>query len=230
MPSIVYSTLALVALASSALAFQEFGGPACTTVGSACTFQYIDSSDTLVTVNAFCAPNGFCADNGATCTTGDNCYDDCGTDGICGGLGSSCDTQSAFGHNQFDIACDTPAFTCTTDGTTGSCIAATSGGSSKTRHRKRVERAYHHAKRGCSGEGQALCAVPGLDSAFECVDVLTNLESCGGCIADGVGQDCTQIVGALDVECAAGACAVSSCLPGFELIDGDCVALFVVSQ
>ncbi|POY76056.1 hypothetical protein BMF94_0779 [Rhodotorula taiwanensis] len=49
---------------------------------------------------------------------------------------------------------------------------------------------------------------------FECIDPTTNLEQCGGCLADGTGVDCTTIHGAESVSCEAGRCIVMSCVPG----------------
>lgn len=52
---------------------------------------------------------------------------------------------------------------------------------------------------------------------FECIDPTTNLEQCGGCLADGTGVDCTAIHGAESVSCEAGRCIVSeSSLPTLD--------------
>ncbi|KZV88356.1 hypothetical protein EXIGLDRAFT_578118, partial [Exidia glandulosa HHB12029] len=59
---------------------------------------------------------------------------------------------------------------------------------------------------------------------WECLDVLSNLESCGGCPLlsstltgehHPTGVDCTAIEGVLDVSCLLGRCAVSRCGKGF---------------
>jgi len=219
---IANTILAVSFLATLSAAFQDVPGTACTTTGSACSYSYTDSNTgNDVTVTSTCAPDGYCADNGASCTTDDNCYDYCGTDGVCGGEGAQCNTQAATEYDQFDVACDTPGFTCTTEGTTGTCVAAASGGSSKTRHRRDVARQFRHAKRECAAVGEQLCAV---GEAFECVNTLSSLEVCGGCLETG-GQDCTAIAGALDVACVAGGCVVSDCATGFALVDNLCVPL-----
>ncbi|KAF8237843.1 hypothetical protein L208DRAFT_1245223 [Tricholoma matsutake] len=52
---------------------------------------------------------------------------------------------------------------------------------------------------------------------YECLDTTTELESCGGCVSLGRGQDCTAIPGAWNVGCEQGHCAVYTCAGGFEL-------------
>ncbi|KAF8314190.1 hypothetical protein DL93DRAFT_2080261 [Clavulina sp. PMI_390] len=69
-----------------------------------------------------------------------------------------------------------------------------------------------------------------LVEAYECLDVQTNLESCGGCVAPYTlglskgeieslvpGVDCTAQEGVSDVECLRGACVVKKCRKGWEL-------------
>ena len=55
---------------------------------------------------------------------------------------------------------------------------------------------------------QIACKVS-VSAGFECIDPQTNLEQCGGCLADGTGIDCTAIPGAESVACEAGRCIVS---------------------
>ncbi|WVQ85323.1 hypothetical protein IAT38_007488 [Cryptococcus sp. DSM 104549] len=50
---------------------------------------------------------------------------------------------------------------------------------------------------------------------FECVELDTELNSCGGCLALGSGQDCSLIANARATGCEAGACQVYSCFEGF---------------
>jgi hypothetical protein len=51
---------------------------------------------------------------------------------------------------------------------------------------------------------------------YECLDVRTNLESCGGCVPEGEivgpdgGKDCTAIDHINAVKCVAGKCIVST--------------------
>jgi len=59
--------------------------------------------------------------------------------------------------------------------------------------------------------GMEACPVQGLtgnssDKELQCVDTLTELESCGGCTSLGNGQDCTSIEGAWNVGCEQGTC------------------------
>lgn len=74
--------------------------------------------NTTTTVYAICSPNLFCADNGAKCIMSSNCFsgsepirvalkkltaaieDDCGSDGICGGVDAVCNSQNPFRHSQ----------------------------------------------------------------------------------------------------------------------------------
>ncbi|KAA1468242.1 hypothetical protein DENSPDRAFT_857172 [Dentipellis sp. KUC8613] len=71
------------------------------------------------------------------------------------------------------------------------------------------------------------CPISGLSSAWECVDVQQELESCGGCVIGGEGQDCTAIKGAWNVGCEQGSCKVYTCMNGYKLSSDNktCVAL-----
>ncbi|KAH9939105.1 uncharacterized protein BXZ73DRAFT_44243 [Epithele typhae] len=90
--------------------------------------------------------------------------------------------------------------------------------------------------------GQRSCPVYGVSAdgrgylrGRECVDVRTDLESCGGCVADDSpggarsadgGRDCSAIPHTGRVGCRGGACVIESCASGFALSeDGEaCVA------
>ncbi|WVW82124.1 hypothetical protein I302_104129 [Kwoniella bestiolae CBS 10118] len=50
---------------------------------------------------------------------------------------------------------------------------------------------------------------------FECVELDTELNSCGGCLALGAGQDCSLIANARATGCESGSCAVYSCYDGY---------------
>ncbi|KAF8305591.1 hypothetical protein DL93DRAFT_2038385, partial [Clavulina sp. PMI_390] len=65
-------------------------------------------------------------------------------------------------------------------------------------------------------------------SAYECIDTMFNLESCGGCVVQytlgltpyeidelAVGIDCTANPGVSDVECRMGRCIVHKCKKGY---------------
>lgn len=80
-----------------------------------------------------------------------------------------------------------------------------------------------------------------------CVDLMNDLESCGGCIPGiggsgrdtartiakhlpeqreseprAIGKDCTAIPGAEEVMCSRGKCVVLACERGYELVNGEC--------
>jgi len=62
--------------------------------------------------------------------------------------------------------------------------------------------------------------------AWECVDTMNDLESCGGCTApllvgptNALGFDCSALVGVADVSCISGGCIVHRCMPGFSVTD-----------
>ncbi|WWC66552.1 uncharacterized protein I206_100455 [Kwoniella pini CBS 10737] len=50
---------------------------------------------------------------------------------------------------------------------------------------------------------------------FECVELDTELNSCGGCLALGSGQDCSLISNARATGCESGTCQVYSCFDGY---------------
>ncbi|KAJ2927174.1 hypothetical protein H1R20_g9958, partial [Candolleomyces eurysporus] len=66
--------------------------------------------------------------------------------------------------------------------------------------------------------GLDACPISGLIAGdYECLDTATELESCGGCVSQGKGQDCTSIEGAWNVGCERGSCLVYTCAGGFQL-------------
>ncbi|KAI5477361.1 hypothetical protein MNV49_006426 [Pseudohyphozyma bogoriensis] len=67
-------------------------------------------------------------------------------------------------------------------------------------------------------EGFEACA---SKVGFECVNINEDLESCGGCPGTAESVDCTALSGVSSVACTAGACIVSGCDIGFELIAAD---------
>ncbi|WRT63985.1 uncharacterized protein IL334_000912 [Kwoniella shivajii] len=50
---------------------------------------------------------------------------------------------------------------------------------------------------------------------FECIELATELNSCGGCLALGAGQDCSLISNAKATGCESGTCQVYSCFDGY---------------
>ncbi|KAL0951173.1 hypothetical protein HGRIS_007904 [Hohenbuehelia grisea] len=64
--------------------------------------------------------------------------------------------------------------------------------------------------------GLSACPIAGsLGQDYECLDVQEELESCGGCVSTGQGQDCTTIQGAWNVGCNNGSCYVHTCEFGY---------------
>ncbi|ORX34195.1 hypothetical protein BD324DRAFT_170815 [Kockovaella imperatae] len=69
------------------------------------------------------------------------------------------------------------------------------------------------------------CAVPASSfftgRNFECLDVMSDIESCGACTfplpGEKSGIDCTSIPHTLGVKCHLGKCVIDSCQQGFEL-------------
>lgn len=50
------------------------------------------------------------------------------------------------------------------------------------------------------------CPVGLTAGDYECVDTARDLESCGGCVSQGKGRDCTAIKGAFHVGCENSRC------------------------
>ncbi|KAK8854522.1 hypothetical protein IAR55_003261 [Kwoniella newhampshirensis] len=68
--------------------------------------------------------------------------------------------------------------------------------------------------------GFAACPIEGrsafeADGGYECLDAMTDLQSCGGCASMGTGVDCTAIPGARWMGCSKGSCEVFSCKKGW---------------
>lgn len=76
--------------------------------------------------------------------------------------------------------------------------------------------------------GLDACPISGLTSDYECLDTSSELESCGGCVSAGAGQDCTTIKGAWNVGCERGRCKVYTCFTGY-LLSADSTSCVPVS-
>jgi len=50
------------------------------------------------------------------------------------------------------------------------------------------------------------CPIPGMAGDFECLETLSELNSCGGCASTGAGVDCTKIAHVDDSTCYGGSC------------------------
>jgi len=57
----------------------------------------------------------------------------------------------------------------------------------------------------------------GFQGRFECLDTSSNIDSCGGCAAQGEGQVCSAIANVDNVACVNSKCVVSACAPGFTV-------------
>ncbi|KAL8284085.1 hypothetical protein RQP46_005198 [Phenoliferia psychrophenolica] len=205
----------LLTVAPVALALFDAAGPACPVAGQACTFQ--DTSTTpATTVNAFCAPDLVCGDNGAQCTNDNSCYDFCGTDNVCGGLNAQCNSAAAFATGQFAITCFTPSFTCNVGGT-NTCLLAASP-ASRSRRSIDISAPPSYMVERCALQDMMACHVPGL--GFECIDTMSNLESCGACPGTKLATDCSQLPGVADVQCHAGKCEITACDEGYAAEEG----------
>ncbi|KZT54350.1 hypothetical protein CALCODRAFT_499985 [Calocera cornea HHB12733] len=51
----------------------------------------------------------------------------------------------------------------------------------------------------------------------ECVDIMNDMDSCGGCSSTGEGVQCGEIEGVKETACVTGQCEIFSCLFGYKL-------------
>ncbi|KZT52413.1 hypothetical protein CALCODRAFT_91250 [Calocera cornea HHB12733] len=129
--------------------------------------------------------------------------DTCGTNGVCGGPGASCDTIAPFTHNQIYVGCNTPAAVCNL--ATQTCIAASSAGM-----RRREDEQLPVGPTSCRHRTEQLCVSNGVAS---CADLASDFEHCGSC-----GKDCGETEGADTVACERGVCVVWNCKHGWKQV------------
>ncbi|GJE92427.1 hypothetical protein PsYK624_085810 [Phanerochaete sordida] len=112
----------------------------------------------------------------------------------------------------------------------GKCVPASQGcGSAVPRALSaRSDSLTARAQASCK-TSDTVCGIYGSrDShAYECIDIQSNLESCGGCMAPNpfappntsatAGRDCTDITGVDSVNCVRGACHVEKCAAGYAV-------------
>jgi len=179
----------------------------------------------------------YCGIAGAPCTSADNCDNGGCSGGVCtGGLGDPCTLDSECTGNIYclnpnqestgiplcgaseasdgtgaycDDFCGAGNFLCVSgvcDGNTGSCFPSLINASQRAKARRRTL-----SIRGsrCPASHSA-CPVAGSRLGFECVDISSNLEQCGGCASTG-GVDCTTLPGVEAVGCVSGRCEIWSC-------------------
>ncbi|GAA5872814.1 hypothetical protein JCM8547_005711 [Rhodosporidiobolus lusitaniae] len=74
--------------------------------------------------------------------------------------------------------------------------------------------------------GERACPVPGGNGGedeWECLDVSSELSSCGGCPGERASVDCLALPGVANVGCVNSRCVVGSCFPGYRYLAGRCV-------
>ncbi|KAG8711414.1 hypothetical protein FRC08_015923 [Ceratobasidium sp. 394] len=83
-----------------------------------------------------------------------------------------------------------------------------------------------------STPGYQRCPIFNGRGGTECINVLTTLDSCGGCVGpegddepSSTGQDCSAIPHVNQVECEQGRCKVTSCRAGYIPGEGACLAV-----
>lgn len=74
----------------------------------------------------------------------------------------------------------------------------------------------------CPIPGERKCLVAGMgdglgNKAYECIDTSNQSDSCGGCVLEGDGEDCSQLPNVSSVRCELGSCQILSCANGYEL-------------
>ncbi|KAL1412500.1 hypothetical protein Q8F55_000245 [Vanrija albida] len=69
--------------------------------------------------------------------------------------------------------------------------------------------------------GATVC--PTGTGGWECLNVASNLEACGGCPGSDASVDCSALPGVADVACRSAKCVASRCVRGFTLKAGVCV-------
>ncbi|WVF69353.1 hypothetical protein IAT40_004129 [Kwoniella sp. CBS 6097] len=106
---------------------------------------------------------------------------------------------------------------------------ASASGLARRSLRDRLRRAKRFEAQYCPA-GLTACNVHGLEDGYECIDTLSDLEACGGCIhgeygrpSSIQGQDCTAIGAKLGHStCLNGHCLATACKRGLTLVDGIC--------
>lgn len=69
----------------------------------------------------------------------------------------------------------------------------------------------------CPAPNETACPIAPGALGHECVDVQSEITSCGGCATRNEGENCLSIEGADEVGCEAGVCRTFSVLPGYAL-------------
>ncbi|WWC92250.1 uncharacterized protein L201_007204 [Kwoniella dendrophila CBS 6074] len=110
------------------------------------------------------------------------------------------------------------------------------GGNSRRQLKERRRRAEALKHQYCPTSLTA-CVVGSDFESFECVDLRSDLESCGGCMNGlygptagnntTIGKDCSAIpnVALGGVTCSRGQCEVSACKYGYALVNNQCIRM-----
>ncbi|KAJ3785760.1 hypothetical protein GGU11DRAFT_703197 [Lentinula aff. detonsa] len=156
--------------------------------------------------------------NKKTCTFPDHSTPACTSSNKCGfscGDGYSLVTKNG----QSTCTCASPKSVCN-----GKCSSTCPSARSLPEKRNHLHWGQQ-TQRVCR-PGWVACGIAGGGlRQWECIDIKSDLESCGGCPMDvissdgspGHGVDCTTISGVSDVSCVSGHCAVEKCMPGYTL-------------
>ncbi|GAA6021826.1 hypothetical protein JCM11491_001534 [Sporobolomyces phaffii] len=111
-------------------------------------------------------------------------------------------------------------------GPSGSCVLPPSARARAARNRVRSQLSLDfpsvegddHLK--CP-DGERACPL-GDSNGYECLDVTSTLDSCGGCPGEAAAQNCLVLPGAAGVTCRNSECIIASCFPGWRYLNGRC--------
>ncbi|GAA5952295.1 hypothetical protein JCM3765_001931 [Sporobolomyces pararoseus] len=70
-------------------------------------------------------------------------------------------------------------------------------------------------------DGERACPIGG-STGYECLDVTSTLDSCGGCPGEASHVNCLALPGAAGVTCRESQCVIASCFPGWRYLNGRC--------
>jgi len=123
------------------------------------------------------------------------------------------------------------AFTCSSDYIlcNGACFSGSICPSSSA-SRRSLEEQHRLGRRLCP-VGKEPCGGYKGPKSYECIDITSTLDSCGGCVfplfgGNSTGRDCSIIPGAGSVRCHESKCAVMTCTSGWRVSeDGESCTL-----
>ncbi|GAA5938976.1 uncharacterized protein JCM15063_004382 [Sporobolomyces koalae] len=120
-----------------------------------------------------------------------------------------------------ECVCPSPLIT----STQGTCVLPPSARARAARNKARSQLALDYpAVEGdefkCP-DGERACPL-GDSNGYECLDVTSTLDSCGGCPGTAESVNCLALPGAAGVSCSNSQCQVASCFPGWRYLNGRC--------